>query len=199
VLVNGTPSPLYYVSGGQINFIVPNAAPTSGYADLQVVQTSTGQILGAAQVPMYVVAPAAFEYPGGQTGATIYAAAINQDGTVNGPNNPVPKGQAISLYMTGQGSVPGAPADGVPATTAMSAIYGVTVLLNGQDVNAYPGETTTQHILYSGINQYPGMWQINVLIPQSVVTTSGVWFAVICEGLSNWNSGSGFKTYIYVK
>jgi len=200
VLIDGTPAPLYIVYPGQINFVVPNSARTSGFADLQVVQASTGQILGAAQVPMAPVAPASFEYPGGQTGATIYAAAINQDGTVNGPSNPAVRGQAVSLYMTGQGNVPGAPPDGVPATVATSAQYPVTVLLNGEDVNSpYYGESSTPHILYSGINQYPGMWQINVLIPKTVSVTSGVWFAVLCEGLSNWTAASGFKTYIYVK
>jgi uncharacterized protein (TIGR03437 family) len=199
VLFDGVPAPLYIVYPDQINFIVPNAARTSGNADLQVVQVSTGQVLGSAQVPMYTVAPGAFLYPGGQTGLTVYAAAINQDGTVNSASNPAVHGQYISLYMTGQGSIPGAPPDGVPATTAMSAQYGVTVLLNGIDVNdpSYQ-ESSTQHILYSGINQYPGMWQINVLIPKTVVTTNGVWFAVISNGESNWDATSGFMTYIYV-
>ena len=206
VLIDGTPAPLYIVYPGQINFIVPNGARTSGFADLQVIQASTGQVLGAAQVPMYAVAPAAFPYPGGQTlpngaGATsVYAAVINQDGTVNAANNPALRGQFVSLYMTGQGNVPGAPPDGVPATTAIAAPVPITVLLNGFDVNsAQYGESTVQHVLYSGINQYPGMWQINVRIPATVATTSGVWFAVIADGEANWDASSGFKTYLYVK
>jgi uncharacterized protein (TIGR03437 family) len=213
------PSPIYYVGGplptiprGQINFIIPNGARTSGYADLQVVRVSTGQILGAAQVPMTAAAPGAFIYPQGQTGATLYAAAINQDGSLNAPANcspplpfttcgPVTRGQAVSLYMTGQGHVPGLPSDGVPATAPISAPVPITVLLNGIDVNGYPGESGVQHILYSGIDELPGMWQINVLIPKTVSVTSGVgtWFAVIANGVSNWDSSSGFKTYIYVK
>jgi uncharacterized protein (TIGR03437 family) len=200
VLVNNVPAPLYIVYPGQINFIVPYEAPQSGNADLEVIQVSTGQVLGAAQVPMNSVAPGAFPYPSGQTGSTVYAAAVNQDGTVNSASNPAIPGDAISLYMTGQGVVPGEPADGVPATTAISAQYGVTVYLNGIDVNdpAYQ-EQNIQHILYSGINQYPGMWQINVQIPKTVVTTSGVWFVVIINGASNWDVFSPFKTYIYVK
>src|SRR5262249_53445366 len=109
VLVDGVTAPLYFVGGGQINFIVPNGARTSGTADLQVIQASTGQILGAAQVPMGSVAPGAFQNPGGQTGSTVYAAAINQDTTINSASNPAPKGSVISLYMTGEGNVPGAP------------------------------------------------------------------------------------------
>jgi len=200
VLIDGTPAPLYIVYPGQINFIVPNSARTSGFADLEVIQASTGQVLGATLVPMYSVAPGAFLYPGGQTGATVYAAAINQDGTINGPTNPALRGQVISLYMTGQGNVPGLPPDGVPATTAISAPVAITVLLNGFDVNsATYAEQTTQHVQYSGINQYPGMWQINVKIPATVSTTSGVWFAVLVNNLGNWDASSPFKTYIYVK
>jgi uncharacterized protein (TIGR03437 family) len=206
VLVDGVLSPLYYAGGpippghptGQINFILPDSARTSGFADLQVVQVSTGQVLGATQLPMSSVAPGAFLYPQGQTGTTVYAAAINQDGTVNGPNNPALRGQAVSLYLTGQGYVPGAPPDGVPAASAISAPVTITVLLNGTDVNsATYGESNIQHVLYSGINQYPGMWQINVQIPASVTTPT--WFAVLANGLANWDAGSGFKTYIYVK
>jgi hypothetical protein len=43
------------------------------------------------------------------------------------------------------------------------------------------------------------MWQINVKIPATVATASGVWFAVIANGEANWDISSGFKTYIYVK
>jgi uncharacterized protein (TIGR03437 family) len=200
VLFDGTPAPLYIVYPGQINFVVPNGARNSGFADLQVVQASTGQILGAAQAPMSTVAPGAFPNPGGQTGKTIYAAAINQDGTVNGPANPAQRGQVISLYMTGQGNVPNAPPDGVQATVAIPAPVTITVLLNGLDVNGPEyGEQSTQHVQYSGLNQYPGMWQINVQIPATVTTSSGVWFAVMANGVANWDANSGFKTYIYVK
>jgi uncharacterized protein (TIGR03437 family) len=206
VLVDGVLAPLYYVGApappahptGQINFIIPNSARQSGYADLQVVQASTGQILGATQVPMYSVAPGAFEET--LTGAKVYAAAINQDGTINGPNNPAVHGQVISLYLTGQGAIPNGPPDGVPATTPIWAQWPVTVLLNGTDVNSpVYQESSVQHILYSGINGLPGVWQINVQIPATVSTTSGVWFAVISNSLPNWDAGSGYQTFIYVK
>jgi len=206
VLVNGVAAPLYIVYPGQINFIVPNEAPQSGNADLEVVQVSTGQILGAAQVPMNSVAPGAFPYPGGQTGATVYAAAENYNpdgsyGGINSASNPATRGGSIVLYMTGEGAVPGEPADGVPATAAMSAQFGVTVFINYVDVNdpAYQ-ESNIQHILYSGINQYPGMWQINVQIPKTVVPVSGaVSFVVTINGEPNWDATSPFKTYFYVK
>ena len=203
VLVNGVASPLYIVYPGQINFIVPEGTSTSAPADLQVVQASTGQVLGATQVPMNSVAPGAFLYPGGQTGSTVYAAAINTaDNSINTSTTPAARGSVVSLYMTGQGAIAGEPGDGVPATAALSSPYPLTVLINGIDVNdpAYQ-EQSIQHVLYSGINQYPGMWQVNVQIPKSVVPGPGgaVWFVVLVNGVPNWDASSPFKTYIYVK
>jgi uncharacterized protein (TIGR03437 family) len=100
--------------------------------------------------------------------------------------------------MTGQGYVPGAPPDGVPATAAIPSPVAITVFLNGTDVNSPSyGESNIEHVLYSGLNQYPGMWQVNVLIPAAVTTPT--WFAVVANGVANWNANSGFKTYIYVK
>ena len=55
--INGVTAPLYYVSPSQINFLIPNNAPTSGTADLQVVRTDNGQTLGDASITMTTVAP----------------------------------------------------------------------------------------------------------------------------------------------
>ena len=38
VLVNGIACPLFYVSPGQINFVLPNSLPTGGTADVQVIK-----------------------------------------------------------------------------------------------------------------------------------------------------------------
>jgi uncharacterized protein (TIGR03437 family) len=201
VTVNGIAAALYYVSPGQINFIVPSATQPYGNADLEVLQVSTGQVLGAAQVPMNFVAPAALGCPGGQAGATVYICTINDDGTVNSATNPAVRGDYVSLYMTGEGAVPGAPPDGTPATTTASAQYPVTVLINAVDVNdpAYQ-ESNIQHVLYSGIDALPGVWQINVLIPKTVVPSAGaVWIAVIIDDVATWSPLYTFKNYIFVK
>ena len=117
VLFNGQPAPLLLVSPGQINFMIPMSAPTSGTADVQVVRQSTGQILTDGLVSMNSVSPAIFA--GGQANCSLaggkcrQAAVVNDaDGTVNGPNNPAAAGSYISIYATGQGFVQGAPADG---------------------------------------------------------------------------------------
>ncbi len=109
VLFNGSPVPLFYADPNQINFEVPMGAPQSGSADLQVVQTAGGRVLGDTTVAMVAADPGIFSLTGNGIGT---AAAINQDGTINGPTNPAIAGQIIQIFGTGQGFVSGAPPDG---------------------------------------------------------------------------------------
>ena len=50
--------------------------------------------------------PQVFQFPGGQ------AAAINQDGTINGPDNPADRGSILAIWATGAGLPYPVPADG---------------------------------------------------------------------------------------
>jgi len=59
---------------------------------------------------------------------TGQAAVVNQDGTINGPNNPAPAGSTIVLYGTGQGQVSPAVADGTAAPSA-PLVLGPSALL----------------------------------------------------------------------
>jgi uncharacterized protein (TIGR03437 family) len=205
VTVDGVATPLYYVGApippdhpsGQINFVVPNTARSVGTADVEVVRVSTGQILGATLVPMAAASPGIL----GQTTGTFRASAVvNQDNTVNGPTNPAPRGSVISIYATGQGFVPNAPSDG-SSPGALPSPAALTVFLNGTDVNG-SGEAG-QHIQYSGLDQFPGVWQINVLIPQTVTpsaqTGNNTLLNLIVNGTANIDLGLGWKTVIWVK
>jgi uncharacterized protein (TIGR03437 family) len=128
---------------------------------------------------------------------------LNQDNTVNSPSNPAARGSYISIYATGQGYVPGAPSDG-SSPGALPSPATLTVFINSIDVNGY-GEAG-QHIQYSGLDQYPGIWQINVLIPQGVapssqtpLTGSATLLNIIVNGTANIDLGLGWDTVIWVK
>ena len=212
VLFDGVPSPLYLVSGpvppnsssGQINFIVPNGARTTGNADVEVIRVSTGQVLGTALVPMATVAPAILMCASQTAAVNRIACVENLDYSVNGPNNPVARGSYISIYATGEGYVPNAPADGMPATSLIY-IPNPTVLINGVDVNdtSRNGGETQQHIQYSGLDGLPGVWQINVQIPMNVAPSSqtgGVTLLnIVVAGVANIDLGLGWKTVFFVK
>ena len=165
VLLNNAAVPLYYVGPNQINFVLPNGAPTNGLADLLVSRSDTGQILGNYPIPLNVASPALFVINSTVPGAG-QVAAINQDGTVNGKDHPALNGSIVAFYGTGEGMVPGAPADGVAATGAVPTAALPQVIIGTAFVDA-------ANITYSGLAPgLVGVWQVNVKIPDTVAATS---------------------------
>jgi uncharacterized protein (TIGR03437 family) len=142
----------------QVNFLVPMNAPSNGTAEVQVVRRSTGQILAVSDRPFQPASPALFVQGGALEGQL---AAINEDGTINGPGSRAKRGQVITLFGTGQGFVPNAPADGAAPTQAIDTPEKPRVIIGGPDF------IPEENILYSGLAPgLPGVWQINVRIPQ---------------------------------
>lgn len=188
VLVNGQQAPLYYVSPGQINMLVPENAPTSGTAEVDVMRASTGQILGSYTVPMDVASPGLF-----LRGAT-QVAALNQDNSINSAQNPAATGTVIQLFATGPGPVPGGPTDGNAPTGAVATPYKPRVVINPAS-----GFVPDQDVTYSGLAPgLVGVWQINVRIPKSVPPGSSVPIFIIYRDISSINTGQ-LNTTIAVK
>jgi uncharacterized protein (TIGR03437 family) len=162
VLLNGSPVPLFHADPNQINFQVPMSAAQSGTADLQVFQPSTGRVLGDTTVTMSSVLPGFFTQAENGSGA---AAALNQDNTLNSQTNPAVQGTVIQLFGTGQGYIPGAPPDGNISNAPLQTPQ-VPLVIMGTDF------VPAANIQYSGLApSLVGVWQLNVLIPDSVITT----------------------------
>jgi uncharacterized protein (TIGR03437 family) len=193
VLFNGAPAPLFYAGTDQINYQVPSLAPQSGTADVQVIETATGRLLGDSTVQMNAVAPALFTQAGNGSGA---AAALNQDGTLNSQSNPAISGSIITLFGTGLGYVPGAPPDGQSASGAIAAPRAPTVFI-------LPDTITGSAIQYSGLApSLVGVWQINVQIPSDIPTTAPTqptWVIVEQASLLSGGPTQGRGVEIYVK
>ncbi len=192
VLFNGAPVPLFYVGPGQINFEVPGGAPTSGTADVQVIQPSTGRILGDTIVGMTSALPGIFTVQGNGFGD---AAALNQDGTLNTVNNPAAQETVIQIFGTGQGLIPGAPPDGTASSGALKAPTLPTVIMGA-------GEIPSTSIQYFGLAPtLVGVWQLNVMIPDSVITTPGfpTQVIVILNNVPSGGAGLNRPVLIYVK
>jgi uncharacterized protein (TIGR03437 family) len=187
VTVNGTPAPLYYVSPGQINFIMPWNAPTTGTADVQVLNTVTGQLLAASKVSMNAVSPAIFVGATAGAGAKQAAVINNQSGTVNDSTHPAKLGEYISIYATGQGlvSTSDQPADGdIPRNGLVGAKgslrvwigsdYTDQIQLQGDEKRSIPG-VDINFIQFNGLSPaFPGMWQVNVRVPQATAAGAQV-------------------------
>jgi uncharacterized protein (TIGR03437 family) len=162
VLVNGSPAAIFYVNPNRIDFQVPYSAPTSGIAEILVQRASTGEILGALNVPMAPANPGFFTSNAAGTGL---AAAVNDDGTVNSPSNPIGRGKIISFYLTGAGRVDNPPADGAPPAGPTPTPRLPTIL---SPSFAPSGRVPEQFIKYSGLGAFAGGWQINFEVPEQI-------------------------------
>jgi uncharacterized protein (TIGR03437 family) len=208
VRFNGQPAPVKYVSPGQINFLIPMSAPTGGYADVQVVRQSTGQIMADGLVAMSTVSPAIFT--GGLVNCSLAGGKCRQvsvtndaDGTPNSPANPAAAGSYISIYATGQGFVQGAPADGdIPRGGLVSTSALPHVFINACDVDdaACTGETGAENVQFSGLSpQFPGVWQINVRIPKNTGPGAQVPLLIRMNDAYSQGVAGGYVTTIAVK
>jgi len=154
VLFDGVAMPLIYVSSSQVSVIAPQGLDTTKI--LTAVQIDND---GTKSLPVYVSIsasrPGIFTLNGAGTGQ---AAAINQDGSFNGPDHPAPKGSIVILFGTGVGSVSPLPADG----SVTGGVLGQPKSVVGATVG-----NATAKILYAGPapSLVAGVTQINLQIP----------------------------------
>ena len=103
VTFDGTPAPLLWVEDSQINLAVPwsVAGPTT-----QVCVTYNNVRSNCLSLPVAQAAPGVFTVDG------TYAAALNQDGSLNSAANPAPPGSIVAIFATGLGAINPPLADG---------------------------------------------------------------------------------------
>lgn len=171
VTFNGTQAPLFYVSGMQINAQVPFEV-TGTSADVRV-SLGTAQS-EPARVGLALVSPGVFTKDSSGKGA---AAVLNEDGSVNAPENPEARGKVIQIFATGQGPVQptvqtGAAAPALPPAQTPNL---PNVLMSGR----------VAEVTFSGLAPgFVGLWQINARIPADAPTGSAVVLEVRIEGRS---------------
>jgi uncharacterized protein (TIGR03437 family) len=155
----GVNAPVLYTSATQVSAIVPYSLPIGGTSDITV--TYQGQSFTEPAVPIVGSLPGVFTANSSGVGQ---AAAINQNGSINGPASPAPVGSIISLYVTGEGQTTPAGVDGKPAASpAPRPVLPVAVTLNGQNVP----------VTYAGgaPGLVAGLMQVNAQIPVSLLQT----------------------------
>jgi uncharacterized protein (TIGR03437 family) len=202
VQVNGRSATLFGVrqAAGRIDFQVPYEAPCgcngeATVADFIVSHPSTGQIIAAGTVQMQQASPGFFTSNAAGTGQI---AALNHiDNSVNSASNQTARGQIIELYLTGQGRVPGMPADGTPPPGAVPIPTPTTVIMSPGPASALPAAD----VIYSGLTpSFPGGWQIDVTVPMEVPPSNAVTVAVTLYDVpSNIGPNGRVVTTIAVK
>jgi uncharacterized protein (TIGR03437 family) len=203
VTVNGTQASLFYVSPGQINFVIPWNAPTSGPAEVDVVQVSTQQVLGTAVVNMSSVSPGIFQCPP-STAALRQACILNEDNSVNSFQNTAQRGHVIQIFGTGQGPVSNAPPDGTPPSGGAPSSISPRVLINGlypEQYQSQPGDPSNgQFVQYFGLAPgLVGVWQLNIQIPMAVTPGNNIPIEVNLNNVFDTDVNSGFHMSMAVK
>lgn len=176
VRIGGQAVPLFLVrnEGGQeqINFQVRTDIPGPSTATVEV--SNNGTTFSIANVPVLRAQPGIFEYT--PQGSTLkYAAALKTDGTVQGPNNRIPRGGAFSIYLTGGGpSLPLLPTgQAAPTNPLATTFFQPTVGIGGRGAV----------VLFSGLAPgFIGLYQINVLVAEDAPVGEAVSLDVIIEG-----------------
>jgi uncharacterized protein (TIGR03437 family) len=167
VTVNGTALPLFYVSSGQINAQLPFEV-AAGTATVVVTNAS-----GTSQSATFNVASSAvgiFLYPN-----STRAIALNQDGSVNGPDNPEARGRVVVVFLTGQGPVDNAVPTGQAAP--LSPLSRAT-LSNAATIG---GSAAT--VLFLGLTPtYVGLAQANIEVPSGITPGNQVPIVISVNG-----------------
>ena len=150
VLFNGIPSPLLYASQNQVNALVPYGITGGATATVQV--TTAGGYSPAVSLNLRPAQPEVFSSGGA-------ALALNQDNSVNSPQNPAAPGSSITIFASGAGGLRSSPPDGsIPSEAGGGPVLPVAVLLNNRSLE----------VLYAG--NAPGLvinlLQINLRLPQ---------------------------------
>jgi uncharacterized protein (TIGR03437 family) len=164
VLLGNQTLPILYTSPGQLNVQVPYSVPVNTQYQLTV------QNGGTLSVPQQLVVAQA--QPGIFTvneQGTGQGSILHSDGvTLAQPGTPASIGDTVVIYCAGLGAVNPAVAAGAPAPSVpplSTTVNTVTVTIGGQ-----PARVT-----FSGLTPgYPGLYQVNAVVPGGIVTGDAV-------------------------
>src|ERR1051326_1017470 len=166
VAVNGKNAFVYYISPTQVNVLTP---PDPMPALVAVVVTRNGLVSAPFSVDAQPRAPSFFVFNGGP-----YAIATHADNTLAGPASlypgsisPAQPGESIVLYANGFG--PTSP----PVVSGAQTQSGTLSPLPTVTIGGIPAT-----VAFAGLIQ-PGLFQLNVTVPQNVPSGDNALIAVI--------------------
>jgi uncharacterized protein (TIGR03437 family) len=156
IRINNRTAPLYFVSAGQINFVVPNATE-SGSQVVEVLNGST--VVARGSVNVWEVFPA---MASSDTTPTSQGIVQNQDFSINSRNARAGRGEVIQMYATGCGRTSPSTTDGLAPTALSPAVAKTEAFVANlpavvQFAGAHP--------------QFPGICQVNVIVPDQPFVT----------------------------
>jgi uncharacterized protein (TIGR03437 family) len=152
VYVNGLSSSLFFVSPGQINFLIPYEIVAPSAVVYIIRQGLAGPVV---TIPLANTAPAFFQWNGN------FAVAEHADGSLISSTSPAVANEVIVLYAAGLGRTSPDVPSGHVVSTATSILYlsQLQILVNG-------GPCPASSIYYAGVAPgFAGLYQINLKLP----------------------------------
>jgi len=155
VLVNGVPAPIYYVTTGELAFVVPFATSLLPVTSIQVI--NNGLLSNVVTMLVNSTTPGVFTVNSSGLG---YGAVEHADGSFVTQASPAQPGETVVVFVSGLGTVYPLIQDG---TQASGTNLSYTTPAN--DIAA-DIEGTTATVTFSGLAPYLiGVYQLNVTIP----------------------------------
>ncbi|HVV44939.1 MAG TPA: IPT/TIG domain-containing protein [Bryobacteraceae bacterium] len=166
VLIGGIQAPVYFVSSGQIDCLVPYGVTGPSVA---VTVNNNGTLSNTVTVPLTKTSPGIFAL---DTSGTGDGALLHLDNTVISSASPAAKGEIVQVYLTGLGALTTPISDGHGATSADFAVTPIALYINGIQV-------ASQDVLYWGVSSLPGLYQINFRVPSNLTVTGDLPLAIL--------------------
>jgi uncharacterized protein (TIGR03437 family) len=168
VTMNGIAAPIYLVSATQVNVLVPYGVGANSATSAAIIVTNNGKASNTVTVPLTLSAPGVFTLDSSGTGL---GAILHADFSVVNAASPAKRGETVQIYLTGLGAVTPAVPDGTAGGSS-------PVSQTNEKVAVFiAGQTTT--LLYSGLAPgLPGLYQINVTIPSTLVGSGTLALAI---------------------
>jgi uncharacterized protein (TIGR03437 family) len=172
VSVNGAPVPILYSSSDQLNLIVPYSLEPGTTATIKVESSGTF----ANQMSTSVI----------EQGISIFqvnglAAALNEDGTLNSPQNPAKPGSTVVLFGTGGGQT------NPPSVAGAETPLVLRPLLSTPQVTFGDGPPVAAVWAGAAPGLLSGVTQINVQLPDVIPVVPGYPAGTLPLGVSSSN------------
>jgi uncharacterized protein (TIGR03437 family) len=169
---SNTPAALYDVRSTVASFVVP-AGIAAGPQRIRVVRA--GADVAAGTMNVFPVSPGIFV---NLADPLKQGGILNQSGTYALQGAPARRGEVIQIFATGQGAVSAqVPIGGVPPSGTLVTATGKTRAWVSID---------EAEVLFSGLSpEFPGLWQVNIRVPDKPYITGQVPVFVSIDGVSS--------------
>ena len=149
VLFNGHAAALFFVQQNQINLQVPYSINGAQFAEIQVLVN--GVLRSKTTAGVADATPAIFANSNGA------AVVVNEDGTLNAPDNPAARGSVVTMYATGEGQVLPQPSDGqIAGYPSPTPVLPVSLRI---------GDYGAELLYAQSAPGFAGLMQINARVP----------------------------------